>query len=65
LVNTKAAMDNRRNFQFPLYYKQIKMNSNFYCSYMAMSSLTYILGFSVRFFQPVAHLIDNKAAMDN
>jgi hypothetical protein len=26
------------------------MNSNFNCSYMAMSSLTYILGFSVRFF---------------
>ena len=25
----------------------------FNCSYMAMSSLTYILGFSVRFFQPV------------
>jgi hypothetical protein len=32
---------------------QIKMKSNFNCSYMAMSSLTYILGFSVRFFQPV------------
>jgi hypothetical protein len=32
---------------------QIKMNSNFNCNYMAMSSLTYILGFSVRFFQPV------------
>jgi hypothetical protein len=29
---------------------QIKMNSNFNCSYMAMSSLTYILGFSGRFF---------------
>ena len=31
---------------------QIKMNSNFSCSYMAMSTLTYmyILGFSVRFF---------------
>ena len=29
------------------------MNSNFNCSYMAMSSLTYILGFSVKFFQPV------------
>jgi hypothetical protein len=28
------------------------MNSNFNCSYMAMSSLTYILGFSVSFFQP-------------
>jgi hypothetical protein len=25
----------------------------FLCNYMAMSSLTYILGFSVRFFQPV------------
>jgi hypothetical protein len=31
----------------------IKMNSNFNCSYMTMSSLTYILGFSVIFFQPV------------
>jgi hypothetical protein len=29
---------------------QIRMNSNCNCSYMAMSSLTYILGFSVRFF---------------
>ena len=29
------------------------MNSNFSCSYMTMSSLTYILGFSVLFFQPV------------
>ena len=30
------------------------MSSNFNCSYMAMSSLTYkILGFSVRIFQPV------------
>jgi hypothetical protein len=28
------------------------LNSNFNCNYMAMSSLTYILGFSVRFFQP-------------
>jgi hypothetical protein len=35
---------------------QIKMNSNFNCCYMAMSSLTYILGFSVRFFQPVVSL---------
>jgi hypothetical protein len=26
------------------------LNVIFYCSYMAMSSLTYILGFSVRFF---------------
>jgi hypothetical protein len=25
---------------------------NFNCSYMAISSLTYIMGFSVRFFQP-------------
>jgi hypothetical protein len=33
---------------------QIKMNSNFNCSYMAMSRLTYILGFSVKFFfQPI------------
>jgi hypothetical protein len=32
---------------------QIKMNSNFNCSYMTMSSLTYIQGFSARFFQPV------------
>jgi hypothetical protein len=32
---------------------QIKMNSNFSCSYMAKRSLAYILGFSVRFFQPV------------
>jgi hypothetical protein len=32
----------------------IKMSSNFNCSYMAMSSLTYILGFSVEFFfQPI------------
>ena len=31
----------------------IKMSSNFNCSYMAMSSLTFNLGFSVRFFQPV------------
>ena len=29
------------------------MSLNFNCSFMAMSSLTYILGFSVRFFQPV------------
>ena len=29
------------------------MNSNLNCSYMAMSSLAYILGFSVRLFQPV------------
>jgi hypothetical protein len=31
----------------------IKMSSNFNCSYMTMNSLTYILGFSVKFFQPV------------
>jgi hypothetical protein len=31
-----------------------KMSSNFNCSYMAMSSLTYIPGFSVKFFfQPI------------
>jgi hypothetical protein len=30
---------------------QIKMNSNCNCSYMTMSSLTYILGFSVIFFK--------------
>jgi hypothetical protein len=41
----------RRRFKCALL--QIKMNSNFICSYMAMSSLTFILGFSVRFFQPV------------
>ena len=29
------------------------MNSNFNCSYMAMSSLTYILGFSAKKIQPV------------
>ena len=29
------------------------MNPNFICSYMAMISITYILGFSVRIFQPV------------
>ena len=34
---------------FCLYYK-IKMKSNFNCSYMAISSLTYIMGFCVRFF---------------
>jgi hypothetical protein len=35
-------------------FYQIKMSSNFNCSYMAMSSLTYILGFSVKFFfQPI------------
>jgi hypothetical protein len=32
----------------------IKMSSNFNCSYMTMSRLTYILGFSVKFFfQPI------------
>jgi hypothetical protein len=32
----------------------IKMSSNFNCSYMAMSSLTYVLGFSMKFFfQPI------------
>jgi hypothetical protein len=33
---------------------QVKMSSNFNCSYMAKSSLTYIPGFSVKFFfQPI------------
>ena len=32
------------------------MNSNFNCNYMAMSSLTNILGFSMRFFQPVCSI---------
>jgi hypothetical protein len=33
---------------------QVKMSSNFNCSYMARSSLTNILGFSVKFFfQPI------------
>jgi hypothetical protein len=32
----------------------VKMSSNFNCSYMAMSSLTYIPDFSVKFFfQPI------------
>jgi hypothetical protein len=43
----------RKNSQKNTALLQIKMNSNFNCSYMAKSSLTYILGFSVRFFQPV------------
>ena len=32
---------------------KIKMNSNFNCSYMAMSSLTYILVLFCEIFQPV------------
>jgi hypothetical protein len=33
---------------------KVKMSSNFNCSYMARSSLGYILGFSVKyFFQPI------------
>jgi hypothetical protein len=36
------------NFCFITNQNELKFN----CSYMAMSSLTYILGFSVRFFQP-------------
>ena len=28
----------------------LKMSSNFNCSYMTMSTLTYILGFTVKFF---------------
>ena len=45
-----AAVTEHRNFfrcQFPLYYKS---KWTFNCNYMAMSSLTYILSFSVRFF---------------
>ena len=38
------------NFCFTTNQNELK---NFNCSYMAMSNLTYILGFSVRFFQPV------------
>ena len=38
------------NFCFITNQNELK---KFNCSYMAMSSLTYILGFSVRFFQPV------------
>jgi hypothetical protein len=37
----------------------VKMSSNFNCSYMARSSLTYIPAFSVKFF------FHPKAAMDN
>jgi hypothetical protein len=32
---------------------KIEISSIVHCSYMAMSSLTYILDFSVKFFQPV------------
>jgi trehalose utilization protein len=33
---------------------QVKMSSNFNCSNMARSSLTYVRGFSVKFFfQPI------------
>ena len=49
-----AAVTKNRNFFRSIFaLLQIKINSNFYCSYMAMSRLTYILGFSVRFFQPI------------
>ena len=34
------------------------MSSNFNCSYMARSSLTYILGFSVKKFQPVYSVLE-------
>ena len=34
------------------------MNSNFICSYMAMSSLVSILDFSVGFFQPVYSVLE-------
>jgi hypothetical protein len=45
-----AIAKNRNFFNGPLllYYKP--NSSNFNCSYMAMSSLTYIPGFSVKFF---------------
>jgi hypothetical protein len=53
----------RRRFKCDFFYRIFllvhccfifnQMNSNFHCSYMTMSSLTYILGFSVRFFQAV------------
>jgi hypothetical protein len=39
----------RRRFKCDL-YQNIKMNSNFNCSYMAMSSLTYIPGFFCEIF---------------
>jgi hypothetical protein len=43
-----VAVTKIRNFLSISALLQIKMNSNFNCSYMAMSSLTYILGFFVR-----------------
>jgi hypothetical protein len=42
---------------------QIKINSNFNCSYMAMSSLTYIVGFSVRLFQPVYSVVPGSGIL--
>jgi hypothetical protein len=36
-----------------VFYQNMSNLYNWYNSYMAMSSLTYILGFSVSFFQPV------------
>ena len=44
---------------------QVKMSSNFNCSYMARSSLTYIPGFSVKyFFQPIYTDYANLAYFD-
>jgi hypothetical protein len=57
-----AAVTKNRNFfscQFLLYYKskgtQILTAATLY---MAMSSLTFILSFSVRFFQPVCSVYE-------
>jgi trehalose utilization protein len=42
-----------------------KMSSNFNCSYMAKSSLTYVRGFSVKFFfQPIYTDYANYAYFD-
>ena len=50
-----AVTKNRNLFNCPLLlFFKIKMSSNFNCSYMTMSRLTNILGFSVKFFfQPI------------
>jgi hypothetical protein len=39
----------------------VKMSSNFNCSYMARSSLTYIAGFSVKFFFQPIYTVHNRA----
>jgi hypothetical protein len=40
--------------EISIFSNGVKMSSNFNCSYMAMSSLTSIPGFSVKFFfQPI------------